>query len=146
MITGPATITLGPIQTLFPIQGTPLYGNFLTEEKRNPKTQFTPIFVPGIKTVETPLQTRYVFFPIDVSGVILLLYNTSVKIYRSIVTFNISIMSRKNKNQTNIWIAIEAIFLIILLIIWLTVADFTGDTDVAAFIAPAFSGLTFLKL
>ena len=72
--------------------------------------------------------------------------NTSVKIYRSIVTFNISIMSRKNKNQTNIWIAIEAIFLIILLIIWLTVADFTGDTDVAAFIAPAFSGLTFLKL
>lgn len=74
------------------------------------------------------------------------LNNTSVKIYRSIVTFNISIMSRKNKNQTNIWIAIEAIFLIILLIIWLTVADFTGDTDVAAFIAPAFSGLTFLKL
>jgi uncharacterized membrane protein YukC len=55
-------------------------------------------------------------------------------------------MSRKNKNQTNIWIAIGAIFLIILLIIWLTVADFTGDTDVAAFIAPAFSGLTFLKL
>ena len=54
-------------------------------------------------------------------------------------------MSRKNKNQTNIWIAIGAIFLIILLIIWLTV-DFTGDTDVAAFIAPAFSGLTFLKL
>ena len=82
--------------------------------------------------------------------VIVVLYNTSVKIYRSIVTFNISIMSRKNKNQTNIWIAIwiaiEAIFLIILLIIWLTVADFTGDTDVAAFIAPAFSGLTFLKL
>ena len=74
------------------------------------------------------------------------IFNTSVKIYRSIVTFNISIMSRKNKNQTNIWIAIEAIFLIILLIIWLTVADFTGDTDVAAFIAPAFSGLTFLKL
>jgi len=77
---------------------------------------------------------------------LLLIINTSVKIYRSIVTFNISIMSRKNKNQTNIWIAIEAIFLIILLIIWLTVADFTGDTDVAAFIAPAFSGLTFLKL
>ena len=75
-----------------------------------------------------------------------LTFNFSVKIYRSIVTFNISIMSRKNKNQTNIWIAIEAIFLIILLIIWLTVADFTGDTDVAAFIAPAFSGLTFLKL
>ena len=65
---------------------------------------------------------------------------------RIYITFNISIMSRKNKNQTNIWIAIGAIFLIILLIIWLTVADFTGDTDVAAFIAPAFSGLTFLKL
>ena len=40
--------------------------------------------------------------------VIVVLYNTSVKIYRSIVTFNISIMSRKNKNQTNIWIAIHS--------------------------------------
>lgn len=48
-------------------------------------------------------------------------------------------MSDKKKNQTSLWVAIGAIFLIILLIIWLTVADFTGDTDVAAFIAPALN-------
>ena len=48
-------------------------------------------------------------------------------------------MSAKKKNQNSLWVAIGAIFLIILLIIWLTVADFTGDTDVAAFIAPALN-------
>ncbi|MDE6367773.1 MAG: hypothetical protein K2K94_00875 [Muribaculaceae bacterium] len=48
-------------------------------------------------------------------------------------------MSDKKKNQNSLWVAIGAIFLIILLIIWLTVADFTGDTDVAAFIAPALN-------
>lgn len=48
-------------------------------------------------------------------------------------------MSRnyKPKRQTNIWVAIGAVFLILLLIIWLTMADFMGDTDVAAFITPA---------
>ena len=46
-------------------------------------------------------------------------------------------MSRKNKRTPkSIWVAIGAIFLIILLIIWLTVADLTGDTDVAAFMSP----------
>lgn len=43
----------------------------------------------------------------------------------------------RRRGRTNIWIALGAIFLIILLILWLTVADFTGDTDVAAFISPA---------
>lgn len=42
----------------------------------------------------------------------------------------------KKKSRTNVWIAIGAIFLIILLILWLTFADLTGDTDVAAFMAP----------
>lgn len=42
--------------------------------------------------------------------------------------------SKKNRNKTSVWVAIGAAFLIILLIIWLTVADFLGDTDVAAFI------------
>lgn len=42
----------------------------------------------------------------------------------------------KNRNRTSVWVAIGAIFLIILLIIWLTFADLTGDTDVAAFLAP----------
>lgn len=45
-------------------------------------------------------------------------------------------MTDKKKRTTNIWVAIGAIFLIILLIIWLTVADLSGDTDVAAFLAP----------
>lgn len=40
------------------------------------------------------------------------------------------------KNRTSVWVAIGAIFLIILLILWLTFADLTGDTDVAAFLAP----------
>ncbi|MDE5684202.1 MAG: hypothetical protein K2I39_08335 [Muribaculaceae bacterium] len=44
--------------------------------------------------------------------------------------------SSNKKSRTPIWVAICAIFLIILLIIWLTFADLTGNTDVAAFIAP----------
>lgn len=50
-------------------------------------------------------------------------------------------MSTDKKNKTSVWVAIGAIFLIILLILWLTFADLTGDTDVAAFIAPNFIGL-----
>lgn len=42
----------------------------------------------------------------------------------------------RNRNKVSVWIAIGAIFLIILLIIWLTFADLTGNTDVAAFLAP----------
>lgn len=33
---------------------------------------------------------------------------------------------------TNVWVAIGAIILILLLIAWLTFASFAGDTDVAA--------------
>lgn len=43
---------------------------------------------------------------------------------------------RSRMRKTNIWVAIGAVILIILLIVWLTMADFAGDTDVAAFIAP----------
>lgn len=43
---------------------------------------------------------------------------------------------RDRRNRTSTWVAIGAIFLIILLLIWLTFADLTGNTDVAAFIAP----------
>ncbi len=41
---------------------------------------------------------------------------------------------RKKKLNRNIWVSIGAVVLIILLILWLTMADFSGDTDVAAFI------------
>ncbi len=40
------------------------------------------------------------------------------------------------RNRASVWVAIGAIFLIILLILWLTFADLTGNTDVAAFLAP----------
>lgn len=43
-------------------------------------------------------------------------------------------MSDRKYNKTNIWLVIGAIVLIILLILWLTFADFAGDTDVAAMI------------
>lgn len=42
----------------------------------------------------------------------------------------------QRRNRTSVWVAIGAIFLIILLILWLTFADLTGNTDVAAFLAP----------
>lgn len=44
--------------------------------------------------------------------------------------------SKNKRNKTQVWVAIGAIFLIILLILWLTFADLTGNTDVAAFLAP----------
>lgn len=44
--------------------------------------------------------------------------------------------SDSGQKHTSVWIAVGAIFLIILLIIWLTFADLTGNTDVAAFLAP----------
>lgn len=40
------------------------------------------------------------------------------------------------RNRTSVWLAIGAIILIVLLIVWLTFADLTGNTDVAAFLAP----------
>ena len=40
------------------------------------------------------------------------------------------------RNRINVWVAIGAIILIILLIIWLTFADLTGNTDEAAFLSP----------
>lgn len=39
---------------------------------------------------------------------------------------------RKNKgaNKSQLWISIGAVVLVILLILWLTIADLWGDTDV----------------
>ncbi len=44
--------------------------------------------------------------------------------------------SKKKRKNTALWISIGAIFLIILLLVWLTMADLWGDTDVAAAIMP----------
>ena len=42
----------------------------------------------------------------------------------------------KEKSSTNNWLIIGVVVLIALLLIWLTVADFFGDTDVAAMVSP----------
>ncbi len=42
----------------------------------------------------------------------------------------------KEKSTANIWLVIGVVVLIALLLIWLTVADFFGDTDVAALVSP----------
>lgn len=47
-------------------------------------------------------------------------------------------MSDKKKNKINMWLAIGAIVLIILLLVWLTLADFSGDTDVVALLTDPF--------
>lgn len=38
----------------------------------------------------------------------------------------------RRKSPKNLWMAIGAVILIILLIAWLTIAMFSGDTDVSA--------------
>ncbi|MBJ2182934.1 MAG: hypothetical protein JFR38_00270 [Muribaculaceae bacterium] len=50
-------------------------------------------------------------------------------------------MSKRNKNKTSAWVAAGAVFLIILLLIWLTYADLLGDTDVAAYLGSAVDSL-----
>ncbi len=44
---------------------------------------------------------------------------------------------RRDRNRrANLWVGIGAIVLIVLLIVWLTIADLWGDTDIAAVIQP----------
>lgn len=47
-------------------------------------------------------------------------------------------MSDKRKVSTKVWVAVGAIILIILLIVWLTFASLAGDTDVAAMLPPLY--------
>lgn len=50
-------------------------------------------------------------------------------------------MSNKESSRLSIWLLIGVIVLIVLLLVWLTVADLFGDTDVAAFIPSVTSVL-----
>lgn len=44
---------------------------------------------------------------------------------------------RKRKySSMNIWLVIGVAVLVILLLVWMTIASMTGDTDVAAFVTP----------
>ncbi len=45
-------------------------------------------------------------------------------------------MSRKDSKGISVWLLVGVIVLIVLLLVWLTIADIFGDTDVAAFIGP----------
>lgn len=44
--------------------------------------------------------------------------------------------SDRRNSKLNMWLVIGVVVLIILLLVWLTIADFWGATDVAAWIAP----------
>ena len=49
------------------------------------------------------------------------------------------VRKEKKRNMGKMWLYIGVDVLILLLILWLTIADFWGDTDVAAdFIRPMF--------
>lgn len=52
---------------------------------------------------------------------------------------------KESSNKISIWLVIGVIVLIVLLFLWLTIADIFGDTDVAAFVTPV-SGLFGLSL
>ncbi len=54
------------------------------------------------------------------------------------------IMSGKDSNKISIWLLIGVIVLIVLLLVWLTVADIFGDTDVAAFVTPLSGAFNML--
>lgn len=43
-------------------------------------------------------------------------------------------MDHKKRKKLNAWLLIGVLVLIALLLVWLTIASFFGDTDVAAFI------------
>ena len=46
---------------------------------------------------------------------------------------------KESTNKISIWLIIGVIVLIVLLFLWLTIADVFGDTDVAAMITPPAS-------
>ena len=52
----------------------------------------------------------------------------------------------RKTSKINVWLAIGVAFLIILLILWLTMADLWGDTDVAAQITPLASTLKLMAV
>ncbi len=51
-------------------------------------------------------------------------------------------MSKQGKKSSiNVWLVIGVCVLIVLLLVWLTIADLWGDTDVAASIAPGIMSM-----
>ena len=46
---------------------------------------------------------------------------------------------RRRKTRVNFWLVLGVCILVVLLLVWLTIADLWGDTDVAAAIMPLTS-------
>ena len=44
--------------------------------------------------------------------------------------------TKESSSRVSVWLVIGVIVLIVLMLVWLTVADIFGDTDVAAFMHP----------
>jgi len=53
-------------------------------------------------------------------------------IYNSTNKYPFTMTQRQHNTRLNIWIILGVAVLIILLLVWLTVTDFIGNTDVAA--------------
>lgn len=48
-------------------------------------------------------------------------------------------MEKNKSSKSQLWLVIGVVVLIALLIVWLTIADFFGDTDVNAIVSPVTS-------
>lgn len=52
----------------------------------------------------------------------------------------------KKKTRINGWLLAGVLILIALLLVWLTVADLLGDTDVAAMVSPVVNSISLPAL
>ena len=53
---------------------------------------------------------------------------------------------RRRKTRVNFWLVLGVCILVVLLLVWLTIADLWGDTDVAAAIMPLTSKVALCTL
>lgn len=69
-------------------------------------------------------------------------YKNKSDVMKSETNLIIYIMNDSKRHvRPNLWLIIGVVILIVLLLLWLTFADLTGDTDVAATILPMVSNL-----
>lgn len=69
-------------------------------------------------------------------------YKIKSDVMKSETNLIIYIMNDSKRHvRPNLWLIIGVVILIVLLLLWLTFADLTGDTDVAATILPMVSNL-----
>lgn len=57
-----------------------------------------------------------------------------VYLSKKVINFYLKIMDdKKRRSKWNVWLVVGVVVLIVLLVLWLTVADLFGDTDVNAY-------------